>query len=64
MYVAYVKANPKAKQLLYEIYRMGPFPFTPIVSDNNISSKQISAFTKVLTKIAKEAMGRKLLAEF
>jgi len=61
---SYLKTHPEADKVLHEIERMGPFPFTPIVTGNEVSASDIKKLSSVLLNMNNETAGKKLLAEF
>ena len=50
--------------MLHELERMGPFPFTPIVTGNKVSTNDIKRIADVLINMHKDSSGKKLLTEF
>ena len=61
---AYLKEHPEAGEKLREIERMGPFPFTPIVSGVNVDDDEINQLSSALLGMDDNAEGQKLLSEF
>ncbi len=61
---SYLEAHPEANKILHEIERMGPFPFTPIVTGNKVSASDINKLSSALINMKNEAAGKKLLSEF
>ncbi len=61
---AYLKSHPQAKQALHEIERIGPFPFTPIVTGTEVSATEIDKLSSTLLNMNNKTEGKKLLAEF
>jgi phosphonate transport system substrate-binding protein len=64
VWLAYLKLHPENKNKLKELERMGPFPFTPIVSGKNLSKKNINNIALALTNMSNNAEGKKLLTAF
>jgi len=64
VWLAYLKSHPQAKTRLHEIQRMGPYPFTPIVAGNKVSSDNIKKITAVLIDMNNDSEGKKILADF
>lgn len=61
---SYQEAHPEANKILHEIERMGPFPFTPIVTGSKVSASDINKLSSALLNMKNKAAGKKLLAEF
>lgn len=61
---AYLKKHPEANNVLHEIGRTGPFPFTPIVAGNEVSASDINKLSSTLLQMSNDDEGKKLLAEF
>jgi len=61
---AYLKENPEAGEKLHEIQRMGPFPFTPIVTGIKVDDNEIDKLTSALLNMDNDTEGKKLLSEF
>ncbi len=64
IWVAYLKDHPEAGKKLHEIERMGPFPFTPIVTGTEVNKDDIDKLTSVLLGMDDNVEGKKLLSEF
>jgi phosphonate transport system substrate-binding protein len=64
VWLAYLNKHPEAAEALHEIERMGPFPFTPIVTGSEVSAKDISRLSSTLLNMSDDAEGQKLLSEF
>jgi len=64
VWVAYLKKHPEANQQLQIIERMGPFPFTPIVTGDEVSAGDIDKLSSTLLGMKNDSEGQKLLAEF
>lgn len=61
---AYLKIYPKINQVLREVERMGPYPFTPIVTGQSVNEKTLRLLSESLLNMPKNEAGRKLLSEF
>ncbi len=64
IWIAYVKANPKAAKKLKEIERMGPYPFTPIVASKGVNKVDIEKLTLTLINMKNNNAGKKILDKF
>jgi len=64
VWVAYLKHHPEADKVLHELERMGPFPFTPIVTGNKVSTSNIKKLSSALLNMGNDTEGIKLLSEF
>lgn len=60
----YLIKHPEAKNILREVKRLGPFPFTPIVAGKDISAQEIKTLASVLTQMKNDPEGKKLLDTF
>ena len=64
VWVEYVKQYPQAQDMLVELERMGPFPFTPIVASAEVSKKDVVRLNKSLVEMKKSKQGRQHLKKF
>lgn len=64
VWVSYLKLHPEANQMLRELERMGPFPFTPIVAGNDVGASDINKLSSALLNMSNNTEGKKLLSEF
>jgi len=64
VWLAYLRKNPGANKILHELERMGPFPFTPIVSGNKVNTETVSKLSSALLNMSNDEEGKKLLSEF
>lgn len=60
----YLLKNPDAKKELKEIKRLGPFPFTPIVTGKEVSPQEIKRLKSIFTQMENDPEGRRLLKAF
>jgi phosphonate transport system substrate-binding protein len=64
VWVEYVRANPVAGEVLREVERMGPFPFTPIVAGREVAAVDVERLTQALEGLTAEPEGRDVMAQF
>lgn len=61
VWVEYIKQHPEANKILHEIERLGPFPFTPIVTGRGTKKSTILKLQQVLTSMHDTTQGRQIL---
>ncbi|VAW60129.1 hypothetical protein MNBD_GAMMA08-1928 [hydrothermal vent metagenome] len=61
IWLAYIKDNPETKKRLHEIERIGPYPFTPIVANKNVSQANIKKITDTLINMKNDNQGKLIL---
>lgn len=64
IWVEYQRTHPKAANVLHELERMGPFPFTPIVAGPKVRQVDIEGLQNALTNLTETPDGRSLLDWF
>ena len=64
IWLAYIKDKPETKKQLREVERMGPYPFTPIVANKNVSEEDIKKITDALVNMKNDHQGKRILKKF
>ena len=61
IWVEYTRKFPQTLQVLHEIDRSGPYPFTPIVAGKDISLKTVKKLRKTLVNMSDDPQGKEIL---
>ncbi len=64
VWLEYLKKNPHAADEVHEIQRLGPYPFTPIVTGKATSQATLTKLQQALINMSSTIAGRKLLKKF
>ncbi len=64
VWLQYIKKHPNAEAALREVQRLGPFPFTPIVTGNATNKQTLQKLQDALINMNKTVVGKNILNTF
>ena len=64
VWLEYLKKHPQAADTIHEVQRLGPFPFTPIVTGKATTRETLASLQQTLVTMSTTTQGKQLLQKF